>query len=77
MRDAKRPGGDQGGVVTGAAGDTVDPRRLDGLSQGHRGQDGGAPARQPRLPRPGWANEEDVVGITPALCSVSLRTPKE
>jgi hypothetical protein len=49
----------------------VDGRRLDGLSQDHHRQDGGEPPRQHRLPRPGGAEGEDVMGRTPAIPSVS------
>jgi hypothetical protein len=35
----------------------VDPRGLDGLGEGHRGQDGGEPPGQHRLARPGGAQE--------------------
>jgi hypothetical protein len=61
MRDAKRPGGDQGGAVAGETGDTVDPRHLDGLGEGHRGQDGGEPARQPRLARVQRSEAQEVM----------------
>jgi hypothetical protein len=66
MRGATGAGGDQGGAVAGETGDTVDPHRLDGLGEGHRGQDGGEPPGQHGLARPGRANEEDVMVRTPA-----------
>ena len=45
---ATRPGGDEGGLAAGHAGDAVDAGGLDGLGQGHIRQDGGEAARQPR-----------------------------
>jgi hypothetical protein len=59
---AKRPRGDQGGAGAGAAGDAREARRLKGFGEAHRGQDGGPPARQPRLPHPRWTEED--VGVT-------------
>jgi hypothetical protein len=63
---AEWPGGDQGGAVSGAAGDAVDPRGLDGLGAAHRGQDSGEPPGQHRLARPGRAEEEHMMVTTPA-----------
>jgi hypothetical protein len=62
--------------VTGSrsqAGDTVDPRGLDGLGEGHRRQDGGEPPGQHRLPRPGWAKQQDIMVRTPASRSALPR----
>jgi len=47
----------------GNAGDT---RGLERFSQGYGWKDGGEPPRQPRLPRPGGAEQEDVWVRTPA-----------
>src|SRR5262245_26029444 len=77
MRGAERSGRDQGGAIAGEAGDAVEAGGLNGLGEGHRREDGGEPAGQPRLPRPRRAQEENVVGTTPAFGSVSLPTPKE
>jgi hypothetical protein len=45
-RGATRPRGDQGGAGAGAAGDAREARRLAGVGEAPRGQDGGPPARQ-------------------------------
>ena len=65
-RDARR-------AVTGAAGDAMNARGVDGLGQGHVGQDGGEPACQHRLARSGWPQEQDVMGRTPASDSTLHR----
>jgi hypothetical protein len=70
-------GSDERGAVADKAGDAVDARGLKGLGEGHRRQDGGESAGQHRRARPWGTKEEDVVGRTPALCSASLRIPKE
>jgi hypothetical protein len=49
---ATRPGGDDGGAGAGEADDARDTGGVEGLGQGHRRQNGGEPARQPRLARP-------------------------
>jgi hypothetical protein len=51
---------------SGAAGDTVDARGLDGLSQDHGRQDGGEPPGQHGRARPRGSEQEDVVRRTPA-----------
>jgi hypothetical protein len=53
-------------MIAGAAGDAMDARGLNGLSQGHRRQEGGEPPGQHRLARPGRAKEEHIMGRTPA-----------
>jgi hypothetical protein len=60
--------GAEGGAVAGAAGDVRDARGVEGFGEGHGRQEGGQPARQPRLPCPGGA-EQDVVVTMPASCS--------
>ena len=55
---------DQRWAVTGAAGDAMDARRLNGLSQGHLRQDGGQPPHQPRRARPRGPEEQDVMAAT-------------
>jgi hypothetical protein len=61
--------GDEGGVAAGQAGHTVDPRRLDGLSQHHIWQDSSETARQHGLARPRTAQHQDIMVRTPALPS--------
>jgi hypothetical protein len=61
MGRATRARGDEGGAVPGAAGDAVDARGVDGFGEGHRQQNGGEPPCQPRLARPGRADEENVL----------------
>jgi hypothetical protein len=55
--------GDAGGAPPGQASDVMDPRGLQRFGQRHRRQDGGEPARQPRLPHSRWPQEQDVIGI--------------
>jgi hypothetical protein len=76
MRGAKGARGDEGRVAAGQPGHTVDPRRLDGLSQGHLRQDGGEAARQPRCPRPRTTQHEEMMNTTPASRS-AVPTPLE
>jgi hypothetical protein len=55
---AKRASRHQRGAGAGEAGDAVDARRLNGLGEGHRREDGGEPACQhpgENPPRWGWA----------------------
>ena len=59
-------GRDQRRAVASEAGDTVDARGLDGLGEGHRRQDGGEPPCQHRLARPRRAEQQEVMGRTPA-----------
>ena len=59
-------GRDQRRAVAGETGDTVDARGFNGLGEGHAGQDGGEPACQHRLPRPGGAEQKDIVVTMPA-----------
>jgi hypothetical protein len=47
-RGPQRAGGDDGGTGAGAAGDARDAHGVEGVGQGHRRQDGGEEARQPR-----------------------------
>lgn len=65
-RGTERTLGDHRSVGAGAAGHTRDARRLQRFGQTHRRQDGGQPTRQHRLAHSWWAQEEDVVGRTPA-----------
>jgi hypothetical protein len=44
---------DDGGAPPGEAGDAVDAGGLEGLGQGHVGEDRGQAPGQPRCPRPG------------------------
>jgi hypothetical protein len=44
----------------------MDTRRLDGLGEGHGWQDGGESPCQHRLARPRGAEQEDIMGRTPA-----------
>jgi hypothetical protein len=62
---ATRPGGDDGGAPPGEAGDAVDAGGVEGLGQGHVGEDRRQAAGQPRLPRPGRPQEQIMVR-TPA-----------
>jgi hypothetical protein len=55
---ARRAGRDPRRTVYGKAGDVVDARGLDGLSEGHRRQDGGEPPCQHRLPHPAGPEHE-------------------
>jgi hypothetical protein len=73
-RGTTEDGRDPRRAVAGEAGDAVDTRRLNGLDEGHRRPEGGEPPGQHGLARPGRADEEDVVGRTPAsrLASLSL-----
>jgi hypothetical protein len=66
VRRPKRAGGDEGGALAGEAGDTVHARGFDGLWEGQIQQDGGEPTGQPRLARPGWTQEQDIMVTTPA-----------
>jgi hypothetical protein len=52
MRGTKGPGGNPGGRAAGHAGHTVDPRRLEGLGEGHIRPDGGQATRQPGCTTP-------------------------
>jgi hypothetical protein len=57
-RGLKGTPGHQRDGVTGAAGDGVEARGLEGVGQAHRRQDGGEPPRQhpgDDLTLPGWA----------------------
>ena len=69
MGGATRAGGDPRRAVAGEARDTVDPRGLNRLGEGHRRQDGGEPPRQHRLARTRGAEQEDIMGRTPAFPS--------
>jgi hypothetical protein len=57
---------DARGAIAREADDAMDARRLNGLGEGHRRQDGGEPPGQHRLARPWRTKKEDVVGRTPA-----------
>ena len=53
-------------TVAGAVDDAVDARDLDGFGERHRREDGGEPPCQHRLVRPGGAEQEHIMGRTPA-----------
>ena len=72
MRRPKGTGGDEGGAVTGAAGDAMGARGLEGFRQGHRRQAGGETACQPRRARAREAAQEEVMVRTPASHFASL-----
>jgi hypothetical protein len=57
---AERPGGDERGAPPGEAGDAVAAGGLEGLGQGHRGEDRRQASGQHRFPRPGRPQEQDV-----------------
>jgi hypothetical protein len=59
------PGRDPRRAVAGKADDAVDTRRLNGLGEGHRRQDGGEAAGQHRLARPRGAEQEYIMVGTP------------
>jgi hypothetical protein len=63
---ATRAGGDQCGAVAGEARDAVDTRGLNGFGEGHRRQNGGEAAHQPRRARSGWAEQQQIMVRTPA-----------
>jgi hypothetical protein len=52
MWSAKQAGRDPRRAVAGAARDTVEPRGLNGLGEGHRREDGGEAAGHRRDPPP-------------------------
>jgi hypothetical protein len=66
MGDVKRAGGDHRRAVAGEAGDAVDTGGLNGRGEGHRRQDGGEPPGQPRRACPREAEQEEIMGRTPA-----------
>jgi hypothetical protein len=57
MWGATQAGCHQRHVVAGEAGDTVDPRGLNSLGEGHRREDGDEEPCQHRLPRPRRAEQ--------------------
>jgi hypothetical protein len=63
---AERPGGDDGGAPPGEAGDAMDAGGFNGFGQGQIGEDRRQASGQPRLPRPGRPQEQDVGVRTPA-----------
>ena len=63
---ATRPGGDERGAPPGEAGDAVEAGGGEGLGQGQIGEDRGQAPGQPRCPRPGGTQEQDVGGRAPA-----------
>jgi hypothetical protein len=67
--------GDDGGAVAGQAGDARDAGGLQRCRPAHRRQEGDEASRQPRLPCPGGAEEQDVMDRTPASPS-PLRPPR-
>jgi hypothetical protein len=71
MRRATRADRDQRRAVAGEAGDAVDARGLDGLSEGHRRPEGGEPPGQHGRGRPSGAEQEEVLVSTPADRSAS------
>jgi hypothetical protein len=66
---ATRARDDDGGAGAGAAGDAMHAHGLQRVDQMHRRQNGGQPARQPRLPHPQWPQEEHMMLRTPPLSS--------
>jgi hypothetical protein len=66
MGGEKRPRRDQRRAVAGEAGDAVDAGGFDGFGEGHCRRDGGEPARQPQLARPGRTEHEQIMGRMPA-----------
>jgi hypothetical protein len=75
VRGATRPGRDQRGALAGEARDAIDARGLNGLSQGHGGQDGGEPPGQGGRARPRGAEEEQIWVPMPASGSASSGSP--
>jgi hypothetical protein len=69
-----RPGGDEGGEPPGAAGDAMDAGGVEGLGQGQIGEDCRQASGQPRCPRPGRPQEQDVGVTMPASPSASPLT---
>jgi hypothetical protein len=67
----KRPRRDDRGAVAGAPGDAMEAGGLEGFGERHRRQDGGEPPRQPRLPSPRGAEQEEVMVKIPASPAVS------
>jgi hypothetical protein len=72
---ATRPGGDDGAADASAAGDAVDAGGVEGLGQGHVGEDRRQAPGQHRFPRPRRPEEQDVGVRTPAYISISLASP--
>ena len=72
-----RAGRDEGGAVTGEAGDAVDACGLNGLGKGHHRQDGGEPSGPHRLARPSGAKQAEIIVQNPfmrfSLASVSQK----
>src|SRR5262245_10773328 len=66
MGGATRASRHQRGAVAREAGDTMDAGGLDGFGQGHCRQDGGESPGQHRLASPRGAEQEHIMGRTPA-----------
>jgi hypothetical protein len=66
---ATRAGRDPRRAVAGEASDAVDTCGLKGLGESHRRQDGGEPPGEHRRARPRGAEQEDIMGRTPASAS--------
>ena len=73
---AKWAGHDQRRAVASKASDTVEARGLDGLSEGHGRQDGCEPPCEHRFARPRRAEQQDIVGRTPAFVSALPEPPR-
>src|SRR5262249_25696962 len=71
MRGPNGAGGGPRPARPGAAGHTGAARGLEGFRHGHGGPEGGEAPRQPRRAGPWRAQEEDIVGRTPASRSGS------
>jgi hypothetical protein len=71
QRGAAGASRDQGRPGAREAGTAVEARGLEGPSQGHGGQNGREPLRQPRRARPSGPQEENVMVKMPASASVS------
>jgi hypothetical protein len=65
MRSATRARRDRG-AGPGEVGDAGDAGGVEGFGESHRRQDGGEPARQPRLARSRTAQHQEIMLRTPA-----------
>jgi hypothetical protein len=80
MGGATRASRHQRGAVAGEAGDTMDACGLKGFGQSHRRQDSGESPCQHRLASPRGAEQEHIMGRTPAYhfaSPMSLRMPMD
>jgi hypothetical protein len=66
---------DARGAIAREADDAMDARRLNGLGEGHRRQDGGEPPGQHRLARPQTAEHQQVMSqhLHPLRVRLDLR----